>query len=175
MPATLDAKEFQAELRRFDTLSQESARIADPAAQAHGRALVQAVLGLHGAGLERIFAHLEAAGETGRTVLDACVRDEVVGGSVAAAWVARFGTEGARFVIVAQKLGAQIAQMRFLEHHEPGQALALRRLHPKLGPNVEVGRGWRDARRRHTRLERGTIYHAISPSRATLFPPSSCR
>jgi hypothetical protein len=80
MPATLDAKEFQAELRRFDTLSQESARIADPAAQAHGRALVQAVLGLHGAGLERIFAHLEAAGETGRTVLDACVRDEVVGG-----------------------------------------------------------------------------------------------
>jgi len=80
MPATLDAKEFQTELRRLDTLLQESARIADPAAQAHGRALVQAVLGLHGAGLERIFAHLEAAGETGRTVLDACVRDEIVGG-----------------------------------------------------------------------------------------------
>jgi Fe-S cluster biogenesis protein NfuA len=74
MPATLDAKEFQAELRRLDTLLQESARIADPAAQAHVRALVQAVLGLHGAGLERILAHLDEA------ALDACVRDEIVGG-----------------------------------------------------------------------------------------------
>lgn len=38
-----------------------------------------------------------------------------------------------------------MAQMRFLEHHEPSQALALCRLHPKVGPNVEGGRGWREA------------------------------
>ena len=35
---------------------------------------MQAVLGLHGAGLERILTHLDDA------TLDACVRDEIVGG-----------------------------------------------------------------------------------------------
>ena len=74
MPATLDTKEFQAELRRLDTLLQESARMADPAAQAHARALVQAVLGLHSAGLERILTHLD------QRTRDACVQDEIVGG-----------------------------------------------------------------------------------------------
>ena len=74
MPNTLDAKEFQAQLRRLDTLLQESARIADPAAQVHARALVQAVLNLHCAGLERILALLDP------TTLDACVQDEIVGG-----------------------------------------------------------------------------------------------
>lgn len=80
MPTTLDAKDFQAELRRLDTLLQESGRFTDPAAQAHVRALVQAVLGLHGAGLERILSHLEDAGEAARPALDACITDEVVSG-----------------------------------------------------------------------------------------------
>ncbi len=53
---------------------------ADPAAQAHVREVVRAVLDLHGAGLARLLEHIEAAGEAGRTVLDACGRDEVVGG-----------------------------------------------------------------------------------------------
>ena len=39
---------------------------ADPAAQAQTREIVQAVLDLHGAGLERILGHLEAAGEPAR-------------------------------------------------------------------------------------------------------------
>ncbi len=80
MPTTLDPKDFQAELRRLDSLLQESGRFTDPAAQAHARALVQAVLGLHGAGLERILSHLEAAGEAARPALDACIADEVVSG-----------------------------------------------------------------------------------------------
>jgi Fe-S cluster biogenesis protein NfuA len=74
MPATLDINEFQADLRRLDKLLQESARIADPAAQAHIRALVQAVLGLHAAGLERILTHLD------EPTRNACVQDEIVGG-----------------------------------------------------------------------------------------------
>ena len=80
MPTTLDAKDFQAELRRLDTLLQESGRLTHPAAQAHSRALVQAVLGLHGAGLERILTHLADAGEAARPAFDACVQDEVVAG-----------------------------------------------------------------------------------------------
>ena len=77
---TLDSKGFQGELRRLDGLLREAKRFADPAVQAHCRALVQAVLALHGAGLERILAHLDEAGEVGRAVLDACADDEVVGG-----------------------------------------------------------------------------------------------
>jgi hypothetical protein len=39
---------------------------------------VQAVLALHGAGLARIRSLLEAAGEPGRAILDACAGDELV-------------------------------------------------------------------------------------------------
>ena len=46
---------------------------------ARPREIVQAVLDLHGAGLERILGHLADAGDR-RRVLDACARDEVVGG-----------------------------------------------------------------------------------------------
>jgi Fe-S cluster biogenesis protein NfuA len=74
MQTMLDANEFQADLRRLDRLLQESGRIADPAAQAHIRALVQAVLGLHAAGLERILTHLD------EPTLNACARDDIVGG-----------------------------------------------------------------------------------------------
>jgi Fe-S cluster biogenesis protein NfuA len=55
-------------------------RFTDPAAQASARELVQVVLDLHGLGLERIFEHLEAAGEAGAAARDRCARDEVVGG-----------------------------------------------------------------------------------------------
>ena len=41
---------------------------------------MQAVLDLHGTGLERILGHLEEAGEAGATILDACAGDDVVGG-----------------------------------------------------------------------------------------------
>ena len=80
MPTTHNGQDFQAELRRLDALLQESGRITDPAAQAHIQALVQAVLGLHGAGLARVLTHLEEAGESARSALDACVKDEVVAG-----------------------------------------------------------------------------------------------
>jgi Fe-S cluster biogenesis protein NfuA len=42
--------------------------------------LVQIVLALHGAGLERIVGHLTAAGEAGAGIHEACVQDEVVAG-----------------------------------------------------------------------------------------------
>jgi Fe-S cluster biogenesis protein NfuA len=71
---------FQAKLQRLDALLHEVERFADPAARSHTREIVQAVLELHGDGLERILAHLKDAGEAGATVLDACGRDEVVGG-----------------------------------------------------------------------------------------------
>jgi Fe-S cluster biogenesis protein NfuA len=75
-----DARTFREDLQRLDALLQGVERFADPAAQAHTRATVRAVLDLHGAGLGRLLDHLRAAGEAGRAVLDACARDEVVAG-----------------------------------------------------------------------------------------------
>jgi Fe-S cluster biogenesis protein NfuA len=80
MTDTFDARAFQAELQRLDGLLREVERFADPAVQSHTREAVRAVLALHGAGLGRILAHLEGAGEAGRKLLDACAADPVVGG-----------------------------------------------------------------------------------------------
>ena len=80
MSSTSDAREFQARMQRLDQLLQSVETFTDPEAQAQTRAIVQAVLDLHGAGLERIFEHLTEAGEPGAAVLDACVNDDIVGG-----------------------------------------------------------------------------------------------
>jgi Fe-S cluster biogenesis protein NfuA len=77
---TFNASEFQAGLKRLDRLLQEAERVADPAVQARTRAIVQALLDLHAAGLGRLLDHLEEAGEAGRAVLDACASDEIVCG-----------------------------------------------------------------------------------------------
>jgi Fe-S cluster biogenesis protein NfuA len=80
MSSPFDARAFQARLERLDALLREVERFPDPAARAHVRETVQAVLDLHGAGLERLLDHLAAAGEAGAAALDACARDDVVGG-----------------------------------------------------------------------------------------------
>ncbi len=80
MTDTLDDRDFQASLQRLDDLLQGAERLADPAARARVREIAQAILELHGTGLACILDHLRAAGEVGDSVLDACVRDPVVGG-----------------------------------------------------------------------------------------------
>jgi Fe-S cluster biogenesis protein NfuA len=80
MYSTSDAREFQASMQRLDELLQSVETFSDPEAQAQTREIVQAVLDLHGAGLERVFEHLALAGESAATALDACVDDEIVGG-----------------------------------------------------------------------------------------------
>src|SRR5262249_27957987 len=49
-------------------------------ARARTREIVQALLDLHGAGLERILEHVASAGDPGLGVIDALGRDDVVGG-----------------------------------------------------------------------------------------------
>ena len=80
MSTTLDAREFQKRLQRLDVLLRGVDRFADPTAAAQTREIVQAVLDLHGAGLERILGHLEEAGESGAAVSEALAGDDVVGG-----------------------------------------------------------------------------------------------
>lgn len=80
MADTLDAREFQSRLQCLESLLQEVEQFTDPAARAHMREIMQAVLELHGAGLERILGQLEAAGAAGAAVLDSIARDDVAGG-----------------------------------------------------------------------------------------------
>jgi Fe-S cluster biogenesis protein NfuA len=80
MPDTLDARDFQAKLRRLDALLQGVERLANPSVRAQTLEVVQAILELHGAGLERILGHLAEADEAGAAAIDACARDEVASG-----------------------------------------------------------------------------------------------
>lgn len=77
---TLDAREFQSRLQRLDALLHEVEESADPATSARTREIVQAILDLHGTGLERLLGHVDAAGEAGASILGACADDEVVSG-----------------------------------------------------------------------------------------------
>jgi Fe-S cluster biogenesis protein NfuA len=80
MTNTLDARDFQARLERLDALLREVERSADPAARARTQEIVQAVLELHGTGLERLLERITEAGEAGRTILETCARDDLVRG-----------------------------------------------------------------------------------------------
>jgi Fe-S cluster biogenesis protein NfuA len=80
MTTAVDANEFQARLERLDQLLAQIKQFSDPAVQANVQAVVQAILELHGIGLERILEHVTEAGDTGREILDACADDDVVGG-----------------------------------------------------------------------------------------------
>ena len=72
-------REFRKRMGRIETLIQEIERFPDAGARAHTREIVQTLLDLHGAGLERILEHLAAAGDTGLAMIDSLARDELVG------------------------------------------------------------------------------------------------
>jgi Fe-S cluster biogenesis protein NfuA len=80
MTESLDAREFQSRLQRLEALLGEVEEAFDPAAAARTREIVQAILDLHGTGLERILGHVEDAGAAGSSILDACAEDEVISG-----------------------------------------------------------------------------------------------
>ena len=75
-----DGHEFQARLRRLEGLIREVERFPDPAARECARGIVQAVLDLHAAALDRLLGHVADAGDAGRAVLGACAADDLVGG-----------------------------------------------------------------------------------------------
>lgn len=74
MTNPLDTREFQSRLQRLEALLQEAERWQDSAAQASLREIVQSVLDLHRAGLERLLGHLDTA------VVESCAGDDVVAG-----------------------------------------------------------------------------------------------
>lgn len=75
-----DKQEFQKKLRRLEELLAKVEHFTDPAVRTHTREIVQAILELHGTGLNRMLERLHDAGEIGQQVIDACGKDEVVSG-----------------------------------------------------------------------------------------------
>jgi NifU-like domain len=80
MSTSPDDREFQTRLQRLDVLLREVQRSADPEAAGRLQEIVRAVLDLHADGLERVLGHIASAGEVGDGIIDACARDDVVGG-----------------------------------------------------------------------------------------------
>ena len=73
------ATAVQARLQRIETLIQELEAVADPAVRANVEELLQLLLELHGAGLERTLELIWEAGELGQSLLhDRLARDEQV-------------------------------------------------------------------------------------------------
>ena len=79
MASSPESKAVRQRMQRIETLIQEADRFPDPVARARTKEIVQAILDLHGAGLEAILEHVAAAGETGQAMIDGLARDDLVG------------------------------------------------------------------------------------------------
>jgi Fe-S cluster biogenesis protein NfuA len=75
MPGTPD---FQRRLESIEGLLRRIESASDPHARSTAQELVQAVMDLHGAGLDRILEILRAAGAAGQSAIDTLSRDELV-------------------------------------------------------------------------------------------------
>jgi Fe-S cluster biogenesis protein NfuA len=71
-------KDFRERVQRIDGLVQEIEAIADPALRAATKELVQSLMDLHGAALERTLEIVAAAGEPGMELIDKFGRDPMV-------------------------------------------------------------------------------------------------
>jgi Fe-S cluster biogenesis protein NfuA/nitrite reductase/ring-hydroxylating ferredoxin subunit len=77
--STPEEQEFMRRIGRIDMLVEQIEQFADPAAKEIAQELVQALMDLHGAGLERMLdLTWEQGGETGQAIIDDLARDELV-------------------------------------------------------------------------------------------------
>jgi Fe-S cluster biogenesis protein NfuA len=73
-----DDKDFQVKVQRIGELVGDLENIADPEARASAKALVQLLLDLHGAGLERMMEVVAKCGDTGQQTIDELGRDPLI-------------------------------------------------------------------------------------------------
>lgn len=76
--STPEEQEFQRRIGRIDMLVGEIEQLADPAARETAQELVQAIMDLHGAGLERMLDITWEKGEAGQAILGDLAQDELV-------------------------------------------------------------------------------------------------
>jgi hypothetical protein len=73
-----DQKDFQQRMQKIGGLVRDLETIADPASRAAAKELVQLLMDLHGAGLERILEIVFESGDSGAHAIDQLGRDPVV-------------------------------------------------------------------------------------------------
>lgn len=73
-----DDKEFRERMQRVGGLVQEIEAVADPALRASSKELVQLLMDLHGAALERVLEIVANLGEPGMNIIDQLGRDAMV-------------------------------------------------------------------------------------------------
>jgi Fe-S cluster biogenesis protein NfuA len=73
-----DGKDFRQDIQRIGGLVQEIESIADPAIRATTKDLVQSLMDLHGAALEKALEIVAETGETGTSIIDRLGRDSLV-------------------------------------------------------------------------------------------------
>jgi Fe-S cluster biogenesis protein NfuA len=74
----IDEKDFQQRVQRIGGLVQDLETIADPAARAAAKELVQLLMDLHGTALERILGIVFESGDSGPRVIDELGQDQLV-------------------------------------------------------------------------------------------------
>jgi len=77
--SAIDGGSFPQRMQRIEVLVQEMEALADPVARAGAVELVQAILELHGVGLERMLHAIEQAGAPGAAIVEEVLRDDLVG------------------------------------------------------------------------------------------------
>jgi Fe-S cluster biogenesis protein NfuA len=73
-----DGKDFREDMQRIGGLVQEIESIADPAVRAATKHLVQSLMDLHGAALEKALDIIAGTGEPGMSIIDRLGRDALV-------------------------------------------------------------------------------------------------
>src|SRR3984957_12092977 len=74
-----EGREFRNDMQRIGGLVQEMESIADPAVRAATKHLVQSLMDLHGAALEKALDIVAEAGDPGINIIDRLGRDSLVG------------------------------------------------------------------------------------------------
>ena len=75
----IDEKDFQKRVQRIGALVQDLESVADPASRAAATELVQLLMDLHGAGLERILEIVFQSGDAGVSVINELGQNPLVG------------------------------------------------------------------------------------------------
>lgn len=73
-----DSRDFRGDIQRIGGLVQEIEAIADPAVRAATKDLVQSLMDLHGAALEKALEIVAETGEPGMSIIDRLGRDSLV-------------------------------------------------------------------------------------------------
>ncbi|MGH9743207.1 MAG: NifU family protein [Candidatus Acidiferrum sp.] len=71
-------KAVQTQIQRIGGIVERLESTADPSARAMAKELLESIMALHGAGLERILEITREAGESGEAIIRRCGRDELV-------------------------------------------------------------------------------------------------